>query len=339
MAKKKETKKKNETKNEKKFGYDFGRPNCACDILILGYSVEVRDVKILLYYRPNEGKWAFPGSFIHCSDDPENEWGAGAETERDCIHRMLTDMEFEILFPEAGQSSTEIKSINISDTLIPLKPKTAVERDSGRKDEQGNEIRFRVISLPYIAFVKPSELWSDKYRNYRWVSLPKVLHDNNLKVDDPDFPSDRMQKKIDPYPDVLSFKDPTVYQLAFDHAELIEDLVATLRRRLRSAPFGREMLDKRFKLIDLQTIYQCILARKIETSNFKKSFCERYREREATKGKTHKTFQDSQEDSNVLRLIPDDTAKRSVGRPPLRCEFVEKVYDYYTETNSFAFIG
>ena len=291
-------------------------------------------MKILLTYRPNEGKWAFPGSLIHCSNDPENEWGAGAETERDCIHRMLTDMKFEILFPEAGQSPTETKTLNISDTLIPLTPKTAVERDLGRKDEKGNEVRLRVISLPYIAFVKPSELWGDKYRNYRWVSLSKVLHDNNLT-----FPSDRMQKKIDPYPDVLSFKDPTVYKLAFDMGEQIVDLVATLRRRLRSAPFGREMLDDKFKLIDLQTIYQCILARKIETSNFKKSFCERFKEREATKGKMHKTFMDSQEDSNVLRLISDDTAKRSVGRPPLHCEFVDKVYNYYIETNSFAFIG
>lgn len=330
--------KKND-KEEKPFKYEFSRPYCACDLLILGYSVEDRDVKILLTYRPNEGRWAFPGSLIHCSDDPEDEWGAGAETERDCIHRMLTDMKLEILFPEAEQNPMEKRTLNIADTIIPLTPKTAVERDSGRKDENGKEVRLRVISLPYIAFVKPAELWGDKYKNYRWVSLPKVLYDNDLTVVEPKFPTNRMQKKIESYPDVLSFKDPTVYKLAFDHGEQMVDLVATLRRRLRAAPFGREILDNRFKMIDLQTIYQSILGRKIDTSNFRKSFCDRFKERETTKGKERKTFQDSQEDSNVLRLISDNTASHSVGRPPLRCEFVDKVYDYYTATNSFAFVG
>ena len=56
--------------------------------------------------------------------------------------------------------------------------------------------------------------------------------------------------------------------LAFDHAEIIRMARATLQEQLRISPIAFKLLDKEFKMDELQRIYELIHERKYDRRNF-----------------------------------------------------------------------
>lgn len=66
----------------------------------------------------------------------------------------------------------------------------------------------------------------------------------------------------------INIEDAT--NLAFDHAEILESGLATLRRKLQFEPVGMELLPEKFTLRQLQTLYEIILSRKLDNRNFRK---------------------------------------------------------------------
>jgi 8-oxo-dGTP diphosphatase len=58
--------------------------------------------------------------------------------------------------------------------------------------------------------------------------------------------------------------------LAFDHDQIIRQALAHLRRRVRLEPIGFHLLPGKFTLTQLQTLYESILGRAIDTRNFRK---------------------------------------------------------------------
>ena len=64
----------------------------------------------------------------------------------------------------------------------------------------------------------------------------------------------------------------TVGDLAFDHAEILDSCLKRLKRKVRMAPIGFELLPPKFTLTELQQLYESILAppKGIDKRNFRK---------------------------------------------------------------------
>lgn len=59
-------------------------------------------------------------------------------------------------------------------------------------------------------------------------------------------------------------------KLAFDHSEILEKAIATLKRSVRYRPIGFELLPEKFTLADLQKVYEAILGYQFDKPNFRK---------------------------------------------------------------------
>jgi 8-oxo-dGTP diphosphatase len=58
--------------------------------------------------------------------------------------------------------------------------------------------------------------------------------------------------------------------LAFDHDRILEVALERLRGKVRYQPIGFEMLPERFKLSQLQALYEAVLGRALDKRNFRK---------------------------------------------------------------------
>jgi len=61
-------------------------------------------------------------------------------------------------------------------------------------------------------------------------------------------------------------------KLAFDHDQILEAALLRLRSKVRYQPIGFEMLPERFKLSQLQALYEAVLGRPLDKRNFRKRF-------------------------------------------------------------------
>jgi 8-oxo-dGTP diphosphatase len=59
-------------------------------------------------------------------------------------------------------------------------------------------------------------------------------------------------------------------KLAFDHKQIINEALKTLRNTLKTEPIAFEMLPKKFTLTQMQTLYEIILNTKLDNRNFRK---------------------------------------------------------------------
>jgi len=59
-------------------------------------------------------------------------------------------------------------------------------------------------------------------------------------------------------------------RLAFDHYRILAVALERLRAKVRYQPIGFEMLPERFKLSQLQALYEAILGRELDKRNFRK---------------------------------------------------------------------
>lgn len=58
--------------------------------------------------------------------------------------------------------------------------------------------------------------------------------------------------------------------LSFDHERIIETAITRLRGKLSYVPIGFELLERKFTLKQLRRVYEIVLGRRLETSNFRK---------------------------------------------------------------------
>ena len=59
-------------------------------------------------------------------------------------------------------------------------------------------------------------------------------------------------------------------KLAFDHEQIVDVALARLRAKLRYEPIGFELLPKKFRLSQLQSLYEAVLGQKLDKRNFRK---------------------------------------------------------------------
>jgi 8-oxo-dGTP diphosphatase len=103
--------------------------------------------------------------------------------------------------------------------------------------DPGRDPRERVISVGFFVLVRPEHYAlcaSSDARDARWFSL----------------------KKLPP--------------LAFDHPKILAQAIRRLRDKIRSEPVGFELLPAKFKLPDLQRLYEIVLERPLDKRNFRR---------------------------------------------------------------------
>jgi len=61
-----------------------------------------------------------------------------------------------------------------------------------------------------------------------------------------------------------------ITSLAFDHFEILQRALKSLRKRLQNEPIGFELLPHTFTIRQLQNLYEIILGRKLDNRNFRK---------------------------------------------------------------------
>lgn len=122
-----------------------------------------------------------------------------------------------------------------------LKEELAIELEHleqiGAFGNPNRDPRERVISVAYYSPVKTDDLLlhaGDDALNYQWFYIKNL---------------------------------PT---LAFDHSQIIDCLLKRLNEKIKCSPFGIELLPEKFKLSWLQNIYEDILGKNIDKSNFRK---------------------------------------------------------------------
>lgn len=104
-----------------------------------------------------------------------------------------------------------------------------------------------------------------------------------------------------------------ISELAFDHLEILQDALSTLRTELRSNPIGFELLPTKFTLSQLQKLYEVILGTNLDKRNFRKKV------------------------SNMPYVVPINEKERGVSHKPARYFiFSKKVYEK-TRKSSFDF--
>jgi 8-oxo-dGTP diphosphatase len=82
-------------------------------------------------------------------------------------------------------------------------------------------------------------------------------------------------KKVNPKPDLLS-EDCTwvavdqLPLLVLDHCEIIDKALEYLRKKVNYLPIGRELLEDKFTMLELQSLYEAILGVQLDRGNFQR---------------------------------------------------------------------
>ncbi len=105
-----------------------------------------------------------------------------------------------------------------------------------------NEDVDRIVSIAYFALVSPAQhrlhhAGGGNAKDARWFAVDEL-------------------SKLD--------------CLSFDHAQIIEMAIGRLRGKLSYVPIGFELLESKFTLKQLQRLYEIVLGRTLESSNFRR---------------------------------------------------------------------
>lgn len=79
----------------------------------------------------------------------------------------------------------------------------------------------------------------------------------------------------------FSLRNPEVYgQIAFDHKNILSDLLIRLEGKISYTPIAFSLLPKRFTWIQLQEVYEAVLGKKLSRANLRRKVRAMYKIRE-----------------------------------------------------------
>ena len=113
-------------------------------------------------------------------------------------------------------------------------------------------------SMTQLGFTKPEVL---QWFNKRFITTGYFALVDIIKArPQPDFLSSSCEwMPVDDLP-----------ELVLDHSEILEKAIVHLRHQLNYVPLGLSLLPKKFTMQDLQKLYEAILGKPIERSNFQR---------------------------------------------------------------------
>lgn len=210
------------------FKYRFRRPSVTVDPVIFGFDLDEDDLKILLIKRRDE---PFKGHWAI----PGGFVNVSSKGEAQAKEMVDGDANPE----DQGESIDDAARRELAEeTGI----KVAYLEQLYTFGTPGRDPRGRVISVAYMALVRLKDYnpqAGDDAVEAAWFSVNEVLT----------------------HP---GWKD----ELAFDHKQIIQMALNRIQAKVRYAPIGFNLLPERFTLRQLQRLYETLLGRRINTSNF-----------------------------------------------------------------------
>lgn len=176
----------------------------AVDVVL--FTIRDERLAVLLWrrpYPPFAGQWALPGSFSRQD-----------ETLDESPRRALVD--------KAGVTRAYLEQLATYD-------------QPARGRAPGRDPRGRVVSVAYLALLRPADVPDTTGREVAWWSL-------------------------DALPDPL----------AFDHARMLADGVARLQAKTRYAGLAFELVPDEFTLPEVQAAYEAVLGEQLDVRNFRR---------------------------------------------------------------------
>ena len=195
---------------------DYARPAVTVDLVI--FTIEDAVLKILLVERsehPFKGRWALPGGFVRVGPS-QTDQGEGVD---EAAAREL-----------AEETGLPTKSIYLRQLQTFGRP--------------GRDPRMRVISVAYVALVRPT-------------LVPFVRAGGDAAV-----------AKWFPVSDT----DKKTFRLAFDHAEIVDLALRRVRETLDTSDIAFELVPETFTIPELRAAYEVVKGEALDPGNFRKRF-------------------------------------------------------------------
>lgn len=195
---------------------DYPRPAVTVDLVI--FTIEDSVLKILLIQRsehPFKGRWALPGGFVRVGES-QTDQGEGVD---EAAARELHE-----------ETGLPAKSIYLRQLQTFGRP--------------GRDPRMRVISVAYVALVRPT-----------LVPFVRAGGDAALAKWFP-----------------VSGTDLKTLRLAFDHAEIVEIALRRVRDTLDTSDIAFELVPETFTIPELRAAYEVVKGEPLDPGNFRKRF-------------------------------------------------------------------
>ncbi len=151
---------------------------------------------------------------------------------------MINDVEgldsaaYRILYELTGIREVYLKQLKVFGDP----GRISKQRDLLWLEEQTGFTIERVVTVAYYSLIKidESKIRLVKSNNAIWLEIDKIS------------------------------------ELAFDHMEIVQSGLKTLRERLKTEPVGMELLPEKFTIRQLQNLYEVILQKELDNRNFRK---------------------------------------------------------------------
>ena len=173
---------------------------------VVPFTIRGDQVAVLLWrrpYPPFADQWALPGTFSRQD-----------ETLDESPRRALKD--------KGGVHGAHVEQLATYD-------------QPARGQAPGRDPRGRVVSVAYLALLRPDDVPAAAGHEVGWWPLDRV-----------------------PSP------------LAFDHARILADAVGRLRAKTRYAGLAFELLPDEFTLPEVQVVYEAVLGESLDVRNFRR---------------------------------------------------------------------
>lgn len=102
-------------------------------------------------------------------------------------------------------------------------------------------------------------------------------------------------------------------KLAFDHSDIVNKALLTLKKEVKLKPIGFELLPKKFTLSELQNLYEVVVGKTLDRRNFRKKL----------------------KAMDILKELNE--VKEGAHRPAKLFKFEKKQYNAYLKNNEFHF--
>lgn len=230
---------------------NYERPSVTVDMLLIGTSKRLDNLKILLIQRGNHpymNCWALAGGFVNMDESAYT--AACRELEEET---GLKDIYMEQLYTFT-QPDRDPRMRVIDIAYMALMPVTQVKAGDDAKDAVWFDVTFTEDEL----------IIANEERRIQIVySLEKQVFQNGVM-------------KYENYVPTLKSKDA----LAFDHAEIILEGLMRLRNKVEYTDIAFNLMKEEFTLSDLQRVYELILGKPLYKTSFRDKISDKVEELE-----------------------------------------------------------
>ena len=172
-----------------------------------------------------------------------------------------------------GFDGTDLKILLIERNEIPFKNQWALPGDLlDPKEDLDDSVNFILKKLTGLSdlFFEQVETFGDINRHplgrVITTSYFTLVNINKYEVNPSSFASKAKWWKIE---------DANKLKLAFDHNLILDKCFKKLQDSIRTRPIGFELINHKFTLTELQTLYEAILNIKLDTRNFRKKILQK----------------------------------------------------------------